>query len=208
MRVKSAALLIANATRRLFGDVTSRMSPPSATLTGPIANVLRSRPPLTGLIRNGSAKPGTFTIPPPSHPRLRLDGTRDTRPANPKPVFPVNPGGVPSMVRSRRRDETFRGNSILDPPRRFLPPPSSSRRRSNVRLHSRSGAGYRHVPSSPIDESARHVLAPKISSLLDRLPCQYRFSLCHQAQTLRGIRNPVRVGAARRPPATLRSSAE
>src|SRR6267378_3559083 len=64
MRVKSAASLIANATRRFFGAVTSRMSPPSATLIGPIANVLRSRPPLAGPIRNGSAKPGTFTIPP------------------------------------------------------------------------------------------------------------------------------------------------
>ena len=62
--VKSAALSMASATRRLFGAITSRISPPSAIRTGPNTSMSRSRPPLTGPIRSGSAELGTFTIPP------------------------------------------------------------------------------------------------------------------------------------------------
>ncbi len=64
VKVKSAALSIASATRRLFGLMTSRTSPPSATRTGPKTTAPRSLPPFTGPIRIASAKPGTFTIPP------------------------------------------------------------------------------------------------------------------------------------------------
>src|SRR6266849_4145293 len=195
MRVKSAALLIAKATRRLFGAATSRMSPPSATLIGPIANVLRSRPPLTGPIRNGSAKPGTFTIPP------LLERAADSSVSgHPRHIIPpvkyssaVTPSSTPGW---NARYHASKSEACI---------PSESKRSC---IDGALPPARRNIPPNPIDESARHVLAPKISSLLDHLPCQYRFSLCHQAQTLRAIRNPVRVGAGRRPPATPRSSAE
>src|SRR5260370_17174078 len=99
-----------------------------------------------------------------------MDEKRDTRPASLRLVFPVNPGAVPLMVRPRPRDGTFLGDSILDPPWRFLPRPGSSRRRSNVRLRSRSGAGCQRVPPSPTAESVQSVPARKTSTLLAHLP--------------------------------------
>src|SRR5260370_17047973 len=117
-------------------------------------------------------------------------------------VSPANPGAVPSRVRFHQRDETIRGDSILDPPRQFLLRAGSPRRRSNVPSRLHSGEGYRHVPPNPSDGSVWRVLALKISSLPVRLPWRFPFLLWHPLRKSRPPRNHLHRTSANPPPPT------